>query len=83
MAAPGVFVSFNTVSIAVCSSGMDFGPLSPSAPNVLRKGVTNNNSAVAIRFVEINLANGAITRLLFEGFSWLTQVLAYHAALLA
>ena len=39
-----------------------------------------NNSAVAIRFVEINLAKGAITRLLFEGFSSLTQVLAHRDA---
>jgi hypothetical protein len=39
---------------------MDFGPISMSAPNVLHKAATNSSSAVAIRFVEINLAKGAI-----------------------
>src|SRR5258708_21524081 len=65
MAAPGVLVSAKTVLIAVCSSGMDWGPLWLSAPDALHEAATDNNSAIAIRFVEMEVAKGEIIRLTF------------------
>jgi len=67
-AAPGVLVSFKTVSIADCNSEKDFGLLITSAPNVLHKAVTDSSNAIAIRFIEINLANAAIMRCI-KGFT--------------
>jgi hypothetical protein len=39
-----------------------------SAPKPLRKARTNNSSAVAIRFIGVNLDTGAITRRLSKRF---------------
>src|SRR5581483_1196453 len=55
MPAPGVPVSLKTVSIAVCSSGMDFGPLL-SAPNVSANPVTDYSKVIAIRLIGVDIA---------------------------